>query len=181
MLWQRSQRPKKAGTNERTKTRKAERENLPLDSGAGRSSGLGLGAGRLARGQKSDPAAAAHMVVVFDQETRNQACLVSSKGPAVVGRGRQQAPHVDRQQCITRTNCRATKSHRGSDSLREEHDRFIAEREASQSNQEFRSAARHRNSAIRQTAWADTKSRKSLRCFWFRLEGFSTGFRRRSC
>jgi hypothetical protein len=44
-----------------------------------------LGAWWLARGPKSDPAAAAHLVVVFDQETRSQAWLVSSKGAAMVG------------------------------------------------------------------------------------------------
>ena len=117
MLSHLSHPPNKADTNERTKTRKAERKSVPLDPGAGRGSSLSLGAGRLARGPKSDPAAATHLVVVFDQETRSQACLMSSKGAAVVGRRRQQAPHVDRQQRITRTDCRATESHRGSDSL----------------------------------------------------------------
>ena len=117
MLLHLSHPPNKADTNERTKTRKAERKSVPLDPGAGRDSSLSLGAGRLARGPKSDPAAATHLVVVFDQETRCQACLVSSKGAAVVGRGHQQAPHVDRQQRITCTDCRTTESHRGCDSL----------------------------------------------------------------
>ena len=66
-----SHRPNKADSNERAKTRKAERKSVPLDPGAGRGSSLSLGAGRLARGPKSNPAAAARLVMVFHQETRS--------------------------------------------------------------------------------------------------------------
>src|SRR5260370_37479627 len=69
MLSHLSHRPNKADINERTKTRKAERETVPLDRGAGRSSRFTLGAGRLARDPTTDPAPPAHLLVVLSRET----------------------------------------------------------------------------------------------------------------